>query len=78
LSDANAHLAANRDPVDRMLGMLETYFRPEEPNDADDKLRSTKSLAITYGRGGACFSHGHTQQYEFVHQSLSLWREIQD
>ena len=35
------------------------------------------SLSINYGKGGARLSHDHEKQYNFVFQTLSLWREIQ-
>jgi hypothetical protein len=35
------------------------------------------SLSIRAGVGGARLSHGHEKQYQYVIQSLSLWREIQ-
>eukprot|EP00727_Mastigamoeba_balamuthi_P012917 m51a1_g8248 hypothetical protein (877) ;mRNA; r:130583-134788 len=71
LADANAYLAANRDPVERMLAMLQQYFKPQEPGDDD------MSLAINYGQGGSCLCHSHAEQYEFARQSLELWRSVQ-
>ena len=75
LEDANSYLVSNRDPVQRMLGYLEAFFDPADAGDAREGALA--SLAITYGRGGACLSHTHATQYEFVRQTLLLWREIQ-
>lgn len=71
LADANAYLVNNRDPVNRMLYYLETIFPYHEPND--EKF----SLEITCGQNGSHLSHSHSQQFTFVRQSLTLWREIQ-
>jgi hypothetical protein len=55
------------------------YFHPTE-------IEESYSLSIHYGKGGARLSHDHEKQvyfldlfakYNFVLQSLSLWREIQ-
>ncbi len=34
------------------------------------------SLAISPGVGGSCLRHSHRDQFVFVLQSLTLWREI--
>ena len=65
--DAQCYLVANRDPVDRMLGYLERYFG----------AGGEASLAIARGTEGARLTHTHATQYEFVRQTLLLWREIQ-
>ena len=52
------------------LEYLSEYF---SPNEAEPGY----SLSISHGRGGARLSHDHEKQYHYVHQSLSLWREIQ-
>ena len=66
--DAQCYLVGNRDPVDRMLGYLEEYFGAGA---------GEASLAIVRGAEGARLTHGHATQYEFVRQTLLLWREIQ-
>lgn len=71
LSDADAYLVSNRDPVEKTLGLLEEMFPATKPNDKNE------DLSISVGVGGSCLSHTHSQQYEFVRQSLLLWREIQ-
>ena len=68
LSDCNEHIALNVRPVESMIRYLEHYFKHETPQ---------LSIAINYGRGGSKLSHSHSQQYQFVLQSLLLWREIQ-
>ncbi|ORE08166.1 hypothetical protein BCV72DRAFT_204100 [Rhizopus microsporus var. microsporus] len=69
ISDNNAFLKANRDPCDRMLKYLSKYFNPTKHDDG-------YSLAISAGRHGHRLTHSHSTQYAYVHQSLSLWREI--
>ncbi|KAK9836379.1 hypothetical protein WJX84_009511, partial [Apatococcus fuscideae] len=69
ISDNNSYLLFNRDPVDRMLEYLRSYFTPSSP---DPEF----SLAIQGGASGARLTHNHERQYNFVLQSLTLWREI--
>lgn len=70
IGDNHAFLRANRDPCERMIGLLKDHFQPTHPKD--DKT----SLAIRSGRNGARLSHDHSKQYAYVLQSLTLWREI--
>jgi hypothetical protein len=69
IGDNNSFLRNNRDPCERMIEYLKTFFDP---------VRHEKdfSLAIHAGREGARLSHGHEKQYQYVLQSLSLWREV--
>ncbi|KAJ3291720.1 hypothetical protein HK104_005858 [Borealophlyctis nickersoniae] len=69
IGDNHAFLRTNRDPCDKMIAYLKRNFNPE-------KSESGYSLAIQSGRGGARLSHDHSKQYHYVHQSLTLWREI--
>jgi len=71
IRDSISYALANRHPVDRMIDYLHHFFRRDQP--LDPKL----SLQITNGQGGSCLSHTHSTQFQFVHQSLLLWREIQ-
>ena len=84
ISDANAFLAQNRDPVQHMLDFLRKYFVKLSAADAEaaenasiDFAANFFDLSIRAGRGGACLSHSHDAQVTFVGQSLCLWREIQ-
>ncbi|KAJ3352176.1 hypothetical protein HDU91_006028 [Kappamyces sp. JEL0680] len=52
-----------------MIEYLKKYFDPK-------KVEPEFSLAIQAGRNGARLSHGHEKQYQYVLQSLSLWREV--
>ena len=70
IGDNHAFLRTNRDPCERMIEYLKTYFHPTHPKD------SKSSLAIRSGKGGARLSHDHSKQYAYVLQSLTLWREI--
>lgn len=52
-----------------MISYLKKYFDPK-------KYEPDFSLSIQAGKGGARLSHGHEKQYQYVLQSLSLWREV--
>lgn len=69
ISDNNSFLLFNRDPIDRMIQYFRNYFRP-------DSLEPGFSLGITGGRNGARLTHNHERQYNYVLQSLTLWREL--
>lgn len=68
IGDHYAFQRFNREPCDRILEYLRTYFKEAGEREW--------SLEITRGRGGSCLSHSHRIQYTFVMQSLLLWREI--
>ena len=65
ICDYNTFLRFNREPCDKMIYYLQKYFD-----------ESCISLAINEGEEGSRLSHSHARQYQFVHQSLSLWREV--
>jgi hypothetical protein len=70
ISDNNAYLRFNRDPVDRMLEYLVKYFDPKVPENRE------LSLGIHVGSEGARLTHTHERQFMYVSQSLTLWREV--
>ncbi|KAJ2159698.1 hypothetical protein GGF46_002823 [Coemansia sp. RSA 552] len=70
IGDNHAYLRFNRDPCDRMLNYLTTFFSPTRAEC--DEL----SLSIFCGRNGARLSHTHGNQFHYVQQTLTLWREI--
>ena len=69
ISDNNAFLRCNRDPVDKMIAMLNKFFDPQAPEKGF-------SLGISLGMNGARLSHNHQRQFTYVSQTLMLWREI--
>lgn len=69
ISDNDSFLKSSRDPVERMIQYLTTFWDPQK---ADPGF----SLAITYGKNGARLTHDHTTQYYYVLQSLTLWRAV--
>lgn len=69
ISDNNSFLLFNRDPIDSMITYLKTYFKP-------DSFEAGCSLSISAGISGARLSHSHERQYQYVLQTLTLWREI--
>ncbi|KAJ1920955.1 hypothetical protein H4219_001008 [Mycoemilia scoparia] len=70
IGDNHAYLRFNRDPCDRMIDYLKTYFNSKAA-ESDDL-----SLSIFYGRNGSRLSHSHQAQYRYVLQTLTLWREV--
>ncbi|KAJ9076103.1 hypothetical protein DSO57_1029379 [Entomophthora muscae] len=70
IGDNHAYLRTNRDPCDQMLKYLTTHFSTTSPAEAEF------TLAIISGKAGARLSHSHETQYHYVHQTLTLWREI--
>jgi len=69
IGDNHSFLREARDPIDRMIVYLTTYFTP-------DKIEGEYSLAIAAGINGARLTHNHGRQYHYVLQSLTLWREV--
>ncbi|KAL3672435.1 hypothetical protein V7S43_003117 [Phytophthora oleae] len=69
ISDSQSYLASNRSPITRMIDYLEKYFKPE-------KAEAGLSLEIRAGKNGARLSHSHGSQYEYVLQSLLLWKNM--
>jgi hypothetical protein len=81
LSDNNAFLSYNVQPVQSMITLLTTYFNEKTPSGQFSLSLSGKSSSLGFslysrGSGGAKLNHDHKTQYTFVLQSLCLWREI--
>lgn len=72
LGDHSTYLRFNREPCDRLISYLKTWFDPKDPGPPEF------SLAIEEGVAGARLSHGHERQFMFVLQSMTLWREVLD
>mmetsp|Transcript_12396 Transcript_12396/g.46257 ORF Transcript_12396/g.46257 Transcript_12396/m.46257 type:complete len:642 (-) Transcript_12396:152-2077(-) len=70
ISDNNAYLRFNRDPVSKMLAYLTEFFDAKTPESREF------SLGISVGSDGARLSHTHERQFLYVSQSLTLWREV--
>lgn len=72
IGDNRSFLLQHRDPVTRMISYLTRFFGPGA-TDPDGPY----SLAIYSGSAeGARLTHSHERQYNYVLQSLTLWREI--
>lgn len=71
IGDNHSFLRSNRQPIDAMIALLEQYFSPST-------VEESYNLAISAGVDGARLTHDHDKHYRFLHQSLSLWREITD
>ncbi|KAI9921973.1 hypothetical protein PsorP6_001623 [Peronosclerospora sorghi] len=69
IEDSQSYLASNRSPIMRMIAYLQQFFVPEKPEPGF-------SLEIRSGKNGARLSHSHASQYEYVLQSLLLWKNI--
>merc|ERR1719203_610528 len=72
LGDHSTYLRFNREPCDRLIGLLKEHFDSKDPGPAE------YSLAIAEGVDGARLSHSHQRQFMFVLQSMTLWREVLD
>eukprot|EP01059_Diplonema_ambulator_P032239 TRINITY_DN623_c1_g3_i1.p1 TRINITY_DN623_c1_g3~~TRINITY_DN623_c1_g3_i1.p1 ORF type:complete len:451 (+),score=83.82 TRINITY_DN623_c1_g3_i1:320-1672(+) len=69
IDDANCYIRDNSDTISQMIVLLKTHF---DPDSASPGL----ALAISSGIDGSRLSHAHSQQYHFVLQSLTLWKNI--
>lgn len=69
IADAQSYLVSNRSPIVRMIEYLHEFFAP-------DKIEPGFSLEIRAGKNGARLSHSHASQFEYVLQSLLLWKNL--
>jgi len=69
IGDNNSFLRSNCEPIEKLIEYLKEYFNPLNPEEQ-------YSLKIEEGHEGARLSHTHQDQYEFVLQSLTLWKNI--
>lgn len=92
VADSNNFLQHNAVPVTQMLETLKLRFDPHWPDNHRYSLqigrggdfrggawKSGHSYKYSMGSsklGGAKLSHNHSTQYQFVLQTLYLWREI--
>lgn len=72
LGDNASYLNSNCKPIDDMLAYLKSHFSPalvgsKFPN---------RSLAIFGGENGSRLTHSHERQFNYVLQTMTLWREI--
>ena len=72
VTDHYSFLRDNRGPVESMLLYLNTMFPPNKPETRE------YSLGIKHGSGGSKLTHAHKTQFQFVRQTLTLWRNIMD
>jgi hypothetical protein len=87
IADNHAYLRYNRDPVDKMIRLLQQFFKPskvaEQLKERAGKPEEEVALyslaireAVAEGAAGARLTHNHHKQYAYVLQSLRLWRAI--
>ena len=69
IGDCFSYITDNTHAVCKMIEYLRHYFDPNNEKNG--------SLALSKGKNGSCLSHNHSTQFQFVLQSLLLWREIQ-
>lgn len=69
--DNFSFLESNLLPVIKLINYLKATFNPNQVPSS-----SVDSLEIRAGKNGSELSHGHTTQFNFVLQSLTLWRNI--
>jgi len=70
IGDNHNYLFFNRDPCTAMITYLTKLFNP-------DSFTQPYCLSINDGADGSRLTHSHHQQYHFVLQSLTLWRDIE-
>ena len=71
VKDYYAEIISFVNPIDTLISYLGKFFSP-----TDRPAGGTSSLAIRSGENGARLSHSHQKQYQYVLQSLKLWREV--
>jgi len=71
VKDYYAEIMSFVTPIDTLIGYLSKFFSPN-----DRPSSGVASLAIRSGDNGARLSHSHQKQYQYVLQSLKLWREV--
>jgi hypothetical protein len=87
IEDARTFVDMSTRPINQMLRNLETYFDPQRPDkhfslELTGKKKTSSYFSGLYGYSsnyygsGEKFHHDHDEQYTFVFQSFSLWREV--
>jgi hypothetical protein len=63
------------DPLNQLISSVTGFFDPKSDRqpDVDHKL---SNLGIRSGENGSRLSHSHSRQFQYVFQSLRLWREV--
>lgn len=61
-------------PIDTLLAFLAKFFDPAVVGT--NPTSNGVSIAIRSGENGARLNHGHAKQFQYVRQSLKLWREV--
>eukprot|EP01012_Entosiphon_sulcatum_P056411 TRINITY_DN80068_c0_g1_i1.p1 TRINITY_DN80068_c0_g1~~TRINITY_DN80068_c0_g1_i1.p1 ORF type:complete len:483 (-),score=69.99 TRINITY_DN80068_c0_g1_i1:2-1426(-) len=69
IDDVHCQIALNACKLDRLILFLKSDFNPQTTSKACN-------LGITSGKNGARLSHSHTTQYNYVLQSLTLWKFV--
>mmetsp|Transcript_8916 Transcript_8916/g.16073 ORF Transcript_8916/g.16073 Transcript_8916/m.16073 type:complete len:690 (-) Transcript_8916:331-2400(-) len=69
IGDNQSFLSACSVPCERMLHLLEEHF-------GEGQKGGYGQLAIIKGRDGARLTHDHRRQFQYVKQSLLLWKEF--
>jgi hypothetical protein len=69
ISDNNSFLNSNKKPITDCIDLLQEYFKT-------NKVEAGYNLGINEGVEGSRLSHSHTQQFNYVLQSLTLWSVI--
>jgi len=63
-------------PINTLVGYLEKFFDPKSDKIPRVDPPRLTSLSIRSGENGARLTHSHSKQYQYVLQSLRLWREV--
>lgn len=73
IGDNASYLNSNCKPVDEVITLLKKYF---DPQIVGNNPSMDRSLAIYGGQDGARLTHTHERQFNYVLQTMTLWREI--
>lgn len=63
------------DPLTELIGYLTGFFDPKY-DKVDGHNQKLTSLTIRAGENGSRLTHSHHRQFQYVYQSLRLWREV--
>lgn len=85
VGDNASYLNSNCKPIDDMIAWLKRFFAPDPHTGGPPGGRGgrgsvavaeDRSLEIRGGVDGSRLTHDHARQFNYVLQTLSLWREI--
>eukprot|EP00760_Papus_ankaliazontas_P034420 PhM_4_TR7180/c0_g1_i1/m.29963 len=70
IADANQYATDNAECVFKFVSLLREHFNPDAP------FAPEFDLGITEGESGSRLTHNHKDQFYFVQQTLTFWKNI--